>query len=78
MTLVRTTMMTRRRWTMRSPSTLHIHHHDGRTVMTSRCSKSIHAIHIDQIGKVWEATLIVALMNSTDTVMMILLLKLSL
>jgi hypothetical protein len=55
-----------------------IHHHDGRTVMSSRCTKSFHAIHVDQISKVWEATLVVALINSTHTVMMILLLKLSL
>jgi hypothetical protein len=60
----------------KEPSTLHIHHHDGRTAMTSRCTKSFHAIHIDQIGKVWEATLIVALINSMHAV--ILLLKLSL
>jgi hypothetical protein len=33
---------------------------------------------IDQIGKGWEATLIVALINSTPTVMMILLIELSL
>jgi hypothetical protein len=46
--------------------------------MTSRCNRSFHAIRINQIGKVWEATLIVALINSTLTVMMILLLKLSL
>jgi hypothetical protein len=24
--------------------------------MTSRCTKSFQALHIDQIGKVWEAT----------------------
>jgi hypothetical protein len=52
MILMRTTTMTRRRWTMRSPSTLHVHHHDGHTVMTSKCTKSFHTIHIDQIGKV--------------------------
>jgi hypothetical protein len=46
--------------------------------MTSRCTKSFHAIDVDQVGKVWEVTLIVALINSTHTVMMILLLKLSL
>jgi hypothetical protein len=63
---------------MRSPSTLHIHHHDDSTAMTNRCTKSFHALHVDQIGKVWEATLIVALINSMPTVMMILLLKLSL
>jgi hypothetical protein len=81
MILMRTTTTTRRRrrrCVMRSPSTLHVHHHDGRTVMTSRCTKSFHAIHVDQIGKVWEATLIVALINNTHVVMMILLLKLSL
>jgi hypothetical protein len=50
----------------------------GHTVMTSRCSKSFHTLHVDQIGKVWEATLIVDLINSTHAVMMILLLKLSL
>jgi hypothetical protein len=78
MTLVRTTTMTWRRWMTRRPSTLHIHYHDGRTAMTSRCTKSFHAIHIDQISKVWEATLIMALINSTHAVMMMLLLKLSL
>jgi hypothetical protein len=78
MTLVRTTTMRRRRWRMRSPSTLHVHHHGGGTMVTSRCTKSFHALRVDQIGKVWEATLIVALINSTRTVMMILLLKLSL
>jgi hypothetical protein len=46
--------------------------------MTSRCTKSFHTIHVDQISKVWEATLIVALINSMHTVMMILFLKLSL
>jgi hypothetical protein len=75
MILVRMTTMTQRRWTMRSPSTLHVHHHDGHTVMTIKCTKSFHAIHIDQIGKVREATLIVAQINSTHTVMMILLQK---
>jgi hypothetical protein len=55
-----------------------IHHHDNHTMMSSRCTKSFHTIHVDQIGKVWEATLIVALINSTHTVMVILLLKLSL
>jgi hypothetical protein len=78
MILVRTTTGRRRRWTTRSPSTLHVHHHDGHTAMTSRCTKSFHAIHVDQIGKVCEATLIVALINNTHVVMMILLLKLSL
>jgi hypothetical protein len=63
---------------MRSPSTLHIHHHDGCTAMTSRCTKSFHTLHVDQIDKVWEATLIVALINSTHEIMMILLIKLSL
>jgi hypothetical protein len=70
-----TTTTMRRRWTTRSPSTLHVHHHDGCTMMTSRCIKSFHTLHVDQIGKVWEATLIVALINSTHAVMMILLLK---
>jgi hypothetical protein len=74
---MRTTTM-RRRWRTRSPSTLHVHYHDGSTTMTSRCTKSFHALRVDQIGKVWEATLIVALINSTLTVTMILLLKLSL
>jgi hypothetical protein len=82
MTFMRTTMMRRprwKRWRMRSPSTLHhVHHHHGNTAMTNRCAKSFHALCIDQIGKVWEATLIVALINSTLAVMMILLLKLSL
>jgi hypothetical protein len=80
MILVRTIMTTMRRgrWTTRRPSTLHFHHHDGHTTMTSRGTKSFHAIHVDQIGKVWEATLIVALINSTHTVMVILLRKLSL
>jgi hypothetical protein len=71
-------MTTHRRWTTWSPSTLHIHHHDGHTTMTSRCTKSFHTIHVDQIGKVQEATLIVALINSTHMVMMTILLKLSL
>jgi hypothetical protein len=79
MTLVRkTTMRRRRRWRTRGPSTLHVHHHDGSTALTSRCTKSFHALRVDQIGKVWETTLIVALINSTLTVTMILLLKLSL
>jgi hypothetical protein len=73
-----TTTTRRRRWMTRSPSTLHVHHHDGRTMMTSRCTKSFHALLVDQIGKVWEATLIVALINSMHVEMMILLLKLSL
>jgi hypothetical protein len=54
------------------------HHHDGHTMMTSRCTKRFHALHVDQIGKVCEATLIVALINNTHVVMMIYLLKLSL
>jgi hypothetical protein len=78
MRLMRKTMMRRRRWRMRSPSTLHVHHHHDSTTMTSRCTKSFHALHVDQIGKVCEVTLIVALINSTLTIMMILLLKLSL
>jgi hypothetical protein len=75
---MRTPKMRRRRWRMRSPSTLHIHHHDISTVMTSRGTKSFHALQVNQIGKVWEVTLIVTLINSTPMVMMILLLKLSL
>jgi hypothetical protein len=75
MTLMRMSMM--RRMT-RSPSTLHIHHHVGSTVMTSRATKSFHTLHVDQMGKVWEVTLIVALINSMLAVMIILLLKLSL
>jgi hypothetical protein len=71
-------MMRRRRWRTRSPSTLHIHHHNGSTAMTSRCTKSFYALSIDHIDKVWEFTLIVALINTTLTIMMILLLKLSL
>jgi hypothetical protein len=71
MRLVRMTTMTRR-WM--SPSTLHIHHHDSNTAMTSRQAKSFPVLHVDQIAKVWEVTLI----NSILTVMMILLLKLSL
>jgi hypothetical protein len=63
---------------MRSPSTLHVHHHDDNTAMTNRCTKSFHALYVYQIGKVLEPTLIMALMNSTLMVMMILLLKLSL
>jgi hypothetical protein len=58
MTLMRTTTM---RWRTTSPSTLHVHHHDGGTTMTSRCTKSFHILRIDKIGKVWEVTLIVAL-----------------
>jgi hypothetical protein len=75
MTLMRTTTMRRMRWKMRSPSTLH---HDGITAMTNGCTKSVHALRVDQIGKVWEATLIVALINNKLVVMMILLLKFSL
>jgi hypothetical protein len=82
MILVRmtTTRRTRwKRWRTRSPSTLHgVHHHNGSTAMTNRSTKSFHALRVDQIGKVWEATLIVALINSTLAVMTILLLKLSL
>jgi hypothetical protein len=77
MRLMRTTTM-RRRCRTRSPSTLHIHHHDGSTAMTNMCTKSFHVLHVNQIGKVWEVTLIVALINSMLVVMMILLLKLSL
>jgi hypothetical protein len=51
---------------------------DGSTAMTNRCTKSFHVLHVNQIGKVWEVTLIVALINSMLVVMMILLLKLSL
>jgi G3E family GTPase len=54
------------------------HHHDGSNVMTNRCTKSFHTLCVDQIGKVWEATLIVVLTNCTLAVMMILSLKLSL
>jgi hypothetical protein len=42
---------------MRGPSTLNVHHHDGRTTITSWCTKSFHSLHIDQIVMVWEATL---------------------
>jgi acetolactate synthase regulatory subunit len=76
---MRMTMTRRRRWRTRSPSTLHVHHHDGHsTTMTSRCTKSFHTLHVNQIAKVWEVTLIMTLINSTLVVMMILLLKLSL
>jgi hypothetical protein len=82
MTLVRMTTTRRMRWKRRmtrSRSTLHhAHHHDGSTVMTNGCTKSFQALRVDQIGKVWEATLIVVLTNNTLGVMMILLLKLSL
>jgi hypothetical protein len=82
MTLVRMTTSRRRRWSrwrriktsfLMTPSTLHVHHHDGSTAMASRGTKSFHAFHVNQIGKVWEATLIVALINSSVEVMMILL-----
>ncbi len=63
---------------MRIPSTLHVHHHNGSTVITSRCTKSFHALCVDRIGKVWEVTIIVVLINSMLAIMMILLLKLSL
>jgi hypothetical protein len=76
--LMRTTTMRRRRWRMMSPSTLHVHHHNISTAMTNRCPKSFHALCVDQIGKVLEVTFIVALINNTLTVMMILLLKLCL
>jgi hypothetical protein len=56
----------------------HVHHHDGSTVIINRCTKSFHALRVDQISKVWETTLIMALINSTLTVMTILLVKLSL
>jgi hypothetical protein len=82
MTLVRTTTTRRtrwKRWMMRSPSTLHhAHHHDGTTAMTNGHTRSFHVLHVDQIGKVWTATLIVILTNSTLAVMIILSLKLSL
>jgi UDP-N-acetylmuramyl pentapeptide phosphotransferase/UDP-N-acetylglucosamine-1-phosphate transferase len=77
MRLMRTSMKLRR-WKTRSASTLHVHHHVGSTVMTSKGTKSFHALHVDQIAKEWEVTLIVALINSALSVMMILLLKLSL
>jgi hypothetical protein len=67
-------MTTMRRKRRRSPSTLHVHHHDGSTVMASWCTKSLDDLRINQIGKVWEVTLIVALTNSMLMVMMILLL----
>jgi hypothetical protein len=66
-------------WMTRSPSTLnHVHHDDDSTMMMNGCTKSSHALRIDEIGKVWEAMLIVALTNNTLTVTMILLLKLDL
>jgi hypothetical protein len=72
-------IMRRKRWRTGSPLTLHhVHHHNGSTAMTNRCNKSFHVLRVEQIGKVWEATLIVALINSTPAVMMILLPKLSL
>jgi acetolactate synthase regulatory subunit len=71
--------MTRRRgWTTRSLSTLHVHHHDGSNAMTSRCTKSFDALRVDQIGKVFDVTLIMVQINSTLMLMMVLLLKLSL
>jgi hypothetical protein len=70
--------MKSRRWRTRIPSTLHVHHHDGSTMITSRCTKSFHALRVNRIGKVWEVILIVVLINSTLAIMMILLLKLSL
>jgi hypothetical protein len=73
--LVRTTM---RRRTSMSPSAIHVHHHNISTVTTNMLTKSFHVLCIDQIGKVWEVTLIVALINNMLMVMMILLLKLSL
>jgi hypothetical protein len=76
--LVRMTTTRRRKRRRRSPSTLHVHHHDGNTMMASECTKSFHGLRVDQIGKVWEVTLIVVLSNSMLTVMKILLLKLSL
>jgi hypothetical protein len=77
---MRTTTTTRRRrwWRTRSPSTLHVHHHYDSTAMTSRYTKSFHALYVDQIGKVWEVTLIIALINCTLMIIMILLLNLSL
>jgi hypothetical protein len=79
MTLLKTTTMRRMSWRTSSPSTLHhVHHRDGSTTMTNWSTKSFHALHVDQIGKVCEATLIVALINSTLAVVMILLLKFSL
>jgi hypothetical protein len=74
--LVRTTM--KRRRTSMSPSAIHVHHHNISTATTSMRTKSFHVLCIDQIGKVWEVTLIVALINNMLMVMMILLLKLSL
>jgi hypothetical protein len=61
-----------------NPSTLHVHHHDGSTTTTNRCTRSFHVLHVDQISKVWEVTLIVALFNSMLTVTIIPLLKSSL
>jgi hypothetical protein len=76
---MRTTTTRRTRWRTMSPSTLHHdHHHDGSTAMTNGCTKRFPDLRVDQIGKVLEATLIMALINSTLVVMTILLLKLSL
>jgi hypothetical protein len=76
---MRTTTTRRMRWRTMSPSTLHHdHHHDGSTAMTNGCTKRFRDLRINQIGKVLEATLIMALINSTLVVMTILLLKLSL
>jgi hypothetical protein len=46
--------------------------------MTNGCTKSFHALRVDKIGKVWEATLIVVLTKNMLMVMVILSLKLSL
>jgi hypothetical protein len=46
--------------------------------MASGCTKSFHGHGVDQIGKVWVVTLIVALSNNMFAVMIIHLLKLSL
>jgi hypothetical protein len=61
-----------------SPSTIHIHHHNGSTAMTSRHRKRFHVLHVDEIGTVWEVTLIMVLINSILEVIMIILLKSSL
>jgi hypothetical protein len=34
---------------MRSPSTLHVGHHDGSTTMTSRCTKSFHTLRSNDV-----------------------------
>jgi hypothetical protein len=82
MTLMSTIMTGRmrwKRWMTRSPSTLHhAHHHDGSIMTTNGFTETFHALRVDQIGKVCEATLIVVLTNSTLEVMMILSLRLSL